>query len=272
MRHLILAAIALSTTAATALDIPDRDLRSAISGALGIPAVELTADDLAGLVHLDPGDKLVTDLTGLQHAVNLETAVLDDNQLSDLSALTGLTKLRVLDLHDNRVTDLSVLAGLTALEVLILGDNRITDFSPLTKLPNLKTLILDENHISTIPDLSGLTSIEVLDLSRNPIIPTSPEVLAAQRELESRGATLVLTGLLPTPTAPQLTVVRDTDTLSLSWPSELDLSYRVQFSEDLATWQSVTSSLDGNGATMVISLPLPAAKQGFFQVLATRNP
>lgn len=297
MRQLILFLSLLAATVAPALEIPDRDLRSAISIVLGIPAVELTEADLADLIDFDPGDRLITDLTGLEHAINLESAILDDNQLTDLSPLSTLTKLRTLDLHDNRITDLSPLAGLAALEVLILEDNDITDFAPLTNLPNLISLILDHNSITTIPDLSGLTAITNLsiarntitdvtpvltipatagriDLTANPIDPTSPGTLAVQREFDRRGTDLILSGQRRVPTPP-VSIALDPAApanITISWPGDIGLSYQLRFSEDLSSWQVVTSGVDGTGALVAISVPLPAAKQGFFDVLATKKP
>ena len=297
MRQLIFLLLAATLAPVSALQIPDRDLRSAISIALGIPAVELTEADLAGLIDFDPGDLLITDLSGLEHAINLESAVLDDNQLTDLSPLSSLTKLRTLDLHDNRITDLSPLAGLAALEVLILEDNDITDFTPLTNLPSLTSLILDQNKITTIPDLSGLIAITNLsivqnnitdatslltipatasriDLTANPIDHTAPGTLAVQSELDRRGIDLILTAQnrVPTPPVSIAFAPAAPANITISWPSDIGVSYQLRFSEDLSTWHAVTSGIGGTGSLVEILVPLPTAQQGFFEVLATKQP
>ena len=56
----------------------------------------------------------ISDLSGLEHAVNLDRLYLEQNQISDLGPLTNLSRIY---LADNLVSDISPLSNLTGLRV-----------------------------------------------------------------------------------------------------------------------------------------------------------
>ena len=93
-------------------------LRQVVREELGIPADRsLTQAALQEhLVGLHVHDKGIVNLTGLEHATNLQSLGLIGNKISDLSPLSGLTKLGFLNLGGNQISDLRPLAGLTRLE------------------------------------------------------------------------------------------------------------------------------------------------------------
>ena len=79
--------------------IPDANLRAAIEAARGKDSgAPITAAELATLDSLETNDADITDLTGLEIAVNLTYLSLNDNDITDISALSGLTNLTVLTL------------------------------------------------------------------------------------------------------------------------------------------------------------------------------
>ena len=138
--------------------IPDANLRAAIAEALGKPAdAQLTAGDMSTLTKLIAHDVDVRELTGLEHAGNLENLDLNNNSLSDISALSELTKLKYLYLQNNNISDVSALSGLTQLTYLYLDNNLLIDVSALSELTQLKGLGLSDNNISDVAALSGLT-------------------------------------------------------------------------------------------------------------------
>ena len=149
--------------------MPDPALREAVREKLGVPAdtpltqayVQLR---LTGLRAINKG---VVDLTGLEHATDLQFLVLPQNKIRDLSPLSGLTGLVFLDLGTNQITDVSPLAGLVNLEVLGLSVNQIVDISPLAGLVNLKKLSLVSNHVADISPLAGLENLENLEIRSN---------------------------------------------------------------------------------------------------------
>ena len=73
----------------------------------------------------------ISDLTGLEYAINLKVLKLARNQITDISPLTGLTKLKELGLYKNRVTNIRPLEHLTNLQQLNLHGNNITNIIPL---------------------------------------------------------------------------------------------------------------------------------------------
>lgn len=113
----------------------------------------------------------ISDLTGLEYAVNLEKLYLQMNEISDLTPISGLTKLKELNLHRNELVDISPLSKLKNLEELDIYNNKIQDISPLSRLTNLTFLDMhyvnrQEKEIDITP-LSGLTNLQYLSLESN---------------------------------------------------------------------------------------------------------
>ena len=175
--------------------IPDDNLRTAIAEALDkTPEDTITPDDMLRVYNLFAED--ISDLTGLELAVNLSglwvfggdiedvsplerlenlrTLYLNYTNISDLSFLEGLTNLEVLYVSANSIEDISFLEGLTNLESLGLGGNNISDLSPLRGLTNLEVLYASANSIEDISFLEGLTNLESLSLNNNNISDLSP--------------------------------------------------------------------------------------------------
>ena len=163
--------------------MPDAILREAVREALGLaPGDVLTQQAMQGLTKLDaslpwgaPASvKVVSDLTGLEHATQLTSLGLGSNKVVDVSALSGLTQLTRLDLSGNDIVDISVLSGLTQLTLLYLWGNEGVDISPLVGLTQLTSLDLRWNDIVDISVLSGLTQLTWLDLGGNEGVDISP--------------------------------------------------------------------------------------------------
>ena len=190
----------------TVVQIPDPNLRAAIAESLGKnPNAQITVEEMERLEpDLDPRNRSIRDLTGLQFATNLDWLDLRDNQVSDLSPIAGLINLRGLILNnnlvsdisllkglknlyylkfnDNQVSDLSPLAGLIDLEVLEFSKGDVSDLSPLAGLINLKDLRFNEGNVSDLSPLAGLVNLKVITAWNNPIFDISP--LAGLTKLE----------------------------------------------------------------------------------------
>ncbi len=132
---------------AGAVNIPDAKLEAVIRKELNKPEGELTQNDLSSLTTLNAIAEDITDLTGLEFAVNLTLLQLRLNNLSNLSSLSDLKRLNFLFLGDNQIIDLSPLSDLVNLEFLSLGNNKINDLKHLISLPDLMTLNLQGNLI-----------------------------------------------------------------------------------------------------------------------------
>ena len=173
---MLLSAIPAVVAASEVVTFNDDGLEAAVREALDKSVGDITAEDMAGLTELDASDRGITDLSGLEYAVNLRKLNLLKNQISDLSPLAGLTNLQDLHLGANQISDLKPLADLTKLEWLDLGFNQISNLEPLAGLTNLQTLVLGANQISNLEPLAGLTNLELLYLYNNQIRDISPLV------------------------------------------------------------------------------------------------
>ena len=159
-----------STSTAQTVTIPDPNLRAVIEVALGKASGDtITRSDMAALTRLDARRANISNLTGMEHAINLTSLTLRGNPVSDITSLSGLTNLTTLSLWDNSVSDITSLSGLTNLTWLNLGNNTISDITSLSGLTNLTTLFLYDNTISDITSLSGLTNLTILWLWGNTI-------------------------------------------------------------------------------------------------------
>ncbi len=156
--------------------IPDANLRAEIAEALRKgPGAQITVADMKSLDDfLYVARRGISDLNGLEAAVNLKELYLDINHITDLSPLSGLTNLTVLQFPSNNISDLSPLSGLTNLTVLYFGWNNISDLSPLSGLTNLERLDIQSNRASDLSPLEGLTNLIYMSLGFNDITDISP--------------------------------------------------------------------------------------------------
>ncbi len=128
------------------------------------------------LRRLEATGRQITDLTGLEYAVNLEGLLLGDNQISDITPLAESTILDGLELYNNNISDWSSLAGLTKLSGLNLGGTSVSDLSPLAGITNLSGLNLEGTSVSDLSPLAGLTYLKRLYLWDNSVSDLSPLV------------------------------------------------------------------------------------------------
>ena len=156
--------------------IPDANLRRAVADALGLTeGTPITQPRLDRLTRLTAKEAGISDLKGLEFAVNLTYLHLFRNNVVDASPLAGLTSLTFLELGSNAIRDVSPLAGLTNLTTLWLGSNAIEDVSPLAGLTGLTWLALGDNAIEDVSALAGMTNLTtLLDLASNAIEDVSP--------------------------------------------------------------------------------------------------
>jgi len=162
----------------------DANLKAAVEDALWVD--DPTPPDMLELRELYCIRQGVKDITGLEHAKNVELLWLRWNDISDLSPLSGLSNVHTLSLSMNRViSDLTPLSGLANLQHLDLHANNISDLAPLSALQQLDTLVLRKNEVSDVGPLSALTNLRVLNLMHNWVRDASP--LASMTGLETLG-------------------------------------------------------------------------------------
>ena len=151
--------------------IPDPNLRTVIEEALGTKAI--TPSAMATLTTLKAGNKGVSNLTGLEFAVNLEELWISENPVTDLSPLAGCTKLKRLFLWKTRISDLSPLVNLTNLEQLEHRGN-ISNISPLTGLTKMRILRFYGDGIRDISALTGMTNLRLIEFRHHEVHDLSP--------------------------------------------------------------------------------------------------
>ncbi len=166
-------ALAISQSAiAQEVRFADDYLKIAVTAALGVK--NPTVSDMKKLITLVAINKNISDLSGLEHATNLEGLELDLNKISDISPLSRMKKLRKLWMCDNLLKDISPMAGMRSLERTQLENNALSDISPVSNLTKLKELELDHNNITDISPVSKLKNLELLELENNNINDISP--------------------------------------------------------------------------------------------------
>ncbi|MDF2857082.1 MAG: hypothetical protein K0Q87_2933 [Neobacillus sp.] len=124
----------------------DENLENAIKNQMKIYHRDVFTDDMEKLTYLNASYSEITDLTGLEHAVNLVDLMLYGNQISNLSPLVNLTKLVNLDLDENLLTSLDDLGKLENLESLFVAFNQIEDIRILKEFPKLYHVTLYGNE------------------------------------------------------------------------------------------------------------------------------
>ena len=156
----------------------DLNLRSAIEQTLNIaPGTAITPATMAKLRIIVADEQEISDLRGLEFAINLERIEFRRNAISDLSPLRNLTRLNNIKLRGNQITDITPLANLTRVDWLGLEQNQITDLSPLEKLTKLQGVGISGNPVTDLSPLVELTSLERIDAWQTPVSDFS--VLAA---------------------------------------------------------------------------------------------
>ena len=142
--------------------IPDVNLRAVIAKILDKTSGEpITSEDMANLTHLDAPNKAIRDLTGLEHATNLQRLNLgydwttegqkaNSNAISSIAPLGELTHLKWVNLDGNTISDIAPVADLAPL-TLHLRSNTISDIAPLvanTGLDEGDWVVLNDNPLS----------------------------------------------------------------------------------------------------------------------------
>ena len=162
--------LAPAVVSAQVVDIPDPNLRAALAEALNkAPGDAITRAEMETLVQLWASNTDITNLRGIEFAINLTGLALGGNNISDISPLASLTNLHWLDLWRNNISDIPAMPSLTNLRSLNLDNNSISDISPLASLTNLDWLALGGNNISDIPAMPSLTNLNWLYLWGNNI-------------------------------------------------------------------------------------------------------
>ncbi|MCB1096233.1 MAG: hypothetical protein KDN22_11715 [Verrucomicrobiae bacterium] len=194
----------------------DPVLEAALREILKVPLERgLTAGDLMSFRALDLSNRGITDLRGLEGALDLEALIIDGNNITDLLPVSELYNLRILSAGGNEIRDASNIAMLPLLSHVALATN------PLD--PESRALLKGFMHRGV--ELAGnkeepTASLEICNgvVGFFAHINANGEVSAESRE-----------------------------GLTVSWPTEEGTGYRLQFSDDLLKWNPVSATMTGTG-------------------------
>ena len=166
------------------ISIPDPNLASEVRRHLDVsPGVAITQLDMLKLKVADfTNGGQITDLAGLEYAINLRDLRLQNQGIQNITPLAKLSKLDTLDLEGNPINNITALADLTNLVNLFLDRTQINDLTPLAELTSLQSLSIDQNKIDDITPLAGLTNLWNLGASLTQINDIGP--LAGLTNLE----------------------------------------------------------------------------------------
>ncbi len=173
---------------------PDANLKAAVEKELWIP--DPTPIDMLGLTQLaQPNaytrDNAVTNLAGLEYAVNLQELNLRYHGIRDISALSGLRNLHTVLLLGNYIEELSPLAGLSNLRTLDLEQNAVTSIAALAGLGNLESIGLHRNFVSDISPLANLIRLKWVDLRAIPMNQDAYSTYLPRIQANNPGVTLL---------------------------------------------------------------------------------
>ena len=179
------------------INIPDANLKAVLRNTTEIPdSGPITCADMAKLTgQIDASFSNITDVTGINYAVNLITLHINDNQIASIEKddFAGLANLTLLDLSDNQIASIEKdgFAGLANLTGLDLGNNQIANIEKddFAGLANLTILDLSDNQIASIEkgDFAGLANLVGLSLYDNQIVNIEEDAFTGLANLRGLG-------------------------------------------------------------------------------------
>ncbi len=89
------------------VEFPDEALETAVRSAISVPSGDIHQLDLLGITSLNANSLGITDLTGMEYWITLETLNLSGNSIVNISPLSTNIELTYLDLSNNSVSDIS---------------------------------------------------------------------------------------------------------------------------------------------------------------------
>jgi Leucine-rich repeat (LRR) protein len=144
--------------------LPDPALYAFVWGILGDPPGPITLYDIRNLQYLYSGGLGITNLDGLQAAINVGYADLSNNRIRDGSIVSNWIGLQTLILDNNPLTNINFISSLPQLGILSLRNTGIKNAAPLAGETNLTFLDLSYDPITNANFLANDTNLEVLDL------------------------------------------------------------------------------------------------------------
>ena len=137
--------------------IPDVNFKNALIS-VGVDTNEdgeISYAEAAVIKKLDVHEMSISDMTGIEAFVNLDTLLCNNNLLNSLD-VSGCTALSWLDCYWNQLTSLDV-SGCSALTTLLCSNNQLTSLD-VTGCTALTILGCYENQLTSL-DVSGCSAL-----------------------------------------------------------------------------------------------------------------
>jgi hypothetical protein len=147
----------------------DPNLEAAIREAIDVPDRPIYPSDLARLTSLSASGKNISDLSGLEHCIDLTHLDLSHNQISNLTPPANLINLAYLQLDLNQIGNISYLVendGFGGGDAIYLRGNPISFASINVYIPELRgrgvTVVYDEQgitgNITVVPNCAWMAA------------------------------------------------------------------------------------------------------------------
>ena len=180
-------------------NFPDDNFRAylleslaAIYEGLGLPYADyFTADILSKVTSMEPADRDIASLEGVEYFFSLHSLLCDRNRLAELD-LSHNAALETLSCTKNQLTSIE-LSGNPLLRSLHCSENQLTSLD-VSQNPQLTVLICPVNEISELelsgnPELQTLycyrNRLRTLDLSDNPLLTAESGCIVVNQTTEA---------------------------------------------------------------------------------------
>lgn len=145
----------------------DPFLEEAVKASLSLsPSEDVTEENILELRFLEWYYGNITDLTGLEYAINLSKITLTGNNISSLQPLVNLENLTSIGLSNNPIAISEVLLLENVLELDLSGNHYGEEINKLAKYSNMTNLWLNDcglTNIDFVQDMEELIWLRVMD-------------------------------------------------------------------------------------------------------------
>jgi len=153
--------------------IPDENLEVAIRDHIKKPEGGITKEDMQKITFLEAINKGITDIRGLEYAVNLERLNLQENEINNLEVLEKLEKLKELSLCLDSIeptTQIDLITSLDNLKELeIKGLDRFCGVADLQLQGYTEIFFKDETYVKDILGTPEEVKLETEGYVRDPV-------------------------------------------------------------------------------------------------------
>lgn len=159
----------------TAIQIKDRNLERCLKEHFGLSENEpITDKHMESLIVLDVSNQEIADLSGMEHAKNIENFRFNNNRVSDLSPLGELLNIKIIGADSNQISSLETLKDGPSLELLSLVNNGLTTLRRIAICTSLTHLWISRNQVPTLTELYNLHNLEMIEFNYNLVADISP--------------------------------------------------------------------------------------------------